>query len=80
MSNEEVRSIQLVGLLLWRGGLLFAASWAFYEGARWALQFFDLPRLVEVGISLVISGAILVFVSLILERSADARKEGDLGR
>lgn len=75
-----MRRAQLIGMILWRGGLLLAAGWAFYEGATWILRLVEVPRQIEVGLGLVLAGLGLVLVSLILERIRDARAEGDLRR
>ena len=73
-----MRRVQVIGLLLWRGGLLFAGSWVAYLVARQALRMIEVPPQVEVGAGLMGAGALLVLVSLILERIEDARREGDL--
>lgn len=75
-----MRPAQIIGLLLWRGGLAFAGAWALYEGLRVLLRSFDLPRMAEAGIALVLTGSAMVLLSLVLERVADARAEGDLSR
>ena len=56
----------------------FAAAWAVNEVVSLVLEYFDLPRLAQVGIGLGLTGAVFVLASLILERIADARAEGDL--
>lgn len=73
-----MRKSQVIGLILWRGGLLFVASVLLYEGAWWLLFFVDVPAQLKVGIGLAIAGSVLVLASLIAERIADARREGDL--
>jgi hypothetical protein len=73
-----MRRTQLIGVLLWRGGLLLAAGAAVFESVRWFLRLVDLPPQLEVGVGLVVSGAILVFVSLIIERIRDLRAQEDL--
>ncbi len=73
-----MRSAQLAGLLLWRFGLLLAGGWTTFEGIRLALRHIELPHLVETGVGLILTGIVFVFVSLILERRADAKAEGDL--
>ena len=65
-------------MVLWRGELLLAAAWAFYEGATWFLRLVEVPRQIEAGLGLVLAGLALVLVSLVLERIRDARAEGDL--
>ena len=72
------RSIQLVGLILWRGGLLFAAAAALFEVSRWALKYINIPTQLEVGFGLALAGFGLIILSLIIERIGDAKAEGDL--
>ena len=76
--KTRVHSIQLAGLLLWRGGLLLAAGWTLFEIARLLLRYIDLPAQLEVGLALVSSGLALVVGSYILERRQDYLAEGDL--
>ncbi len=69
---------QVVGALLWRGGLLLAAAAALFESARWILRLVDIPPQLEIGFGLLLSGFVLVMVSLIVERIKDSRLESDL--
>ena len=69
---------QVVGALLWRGGLLLAAATALFESARWILRLVDIPPQLEIGFGLLLSGFVLVMVSLIVERIKDSRLESDL--
>jgi hypothetical protein len=73
-----MRAPHLLGLFLWRGGLLLAGVAAAVESMRLLLRFVDLPDQLEIGVALVLAGAALVLLSLILERAADRRLEGDL--
>ncbi len=73
-----MRPIHVVGLLLWRGGLLLVGAVAVYEIMRWLLRYLDLPAQLEVGVGLVLTGLALVLVSLILERVRDYRGEAHL--
>lgn len=73
-----MRWTHLVGLALWRGGLLLVGGAALYEGAGFVLRFVDFPAQVEFGVGLGLAGAALVLLSLVLERVRDARHEGDL--
>ena len=72
------RSTQLAGLLLWRFGLLLAGATALYRTTRFLMTFIDLPTQLEIGIGLLICGAVLVMASLVMERIVDMRSEGDL--
>ena len=70
-----MRSTHLIGLLLWRGGLLLAGVAVVVETLRALLAFVDIPREIEYGVALVLGGFLLVLVSLILERIEDLRAE-----
>jgi hypothetical protein len=74
----RLRLAHLMGLFLWRGGLLLVGAWALFEGARWLLRFIHVPAQIEVGLGLLVAGMALVLLSLVLERVHDARAEGDL--
>ncbi len=73
-----MKATHLVGLFLWRGGLLLLVASGLYESSVLALKFIDLPAQLEIGLGLCITGAALVILSLILERMQDRRTEGDL--
>ena len=73
-----MRPAQLMGLLLWRAGLILVGVWGLVEAADWFLLFFELPPQLKLGFSLIIAGGALVVISVILERIRDARGEGDL--
>ncbi len=73
-----MRRSQVLGLVLWRGGILCAAGFAVYESAWWLLFFWSVPEQLKVGTALVVAGVVLVLGSLLAERIADARLEGDL--
>jgi hypothetical protein len=67
----------MVGALLWRGGTLLAAVAALFESTRWLLRLVDVPTQLELGLGLLLSGFVLVLVSLIVERIADYRAESE---
>jgi len=69
---------QLVGLVLWRGGLAFVLAYAFYHGARQLLRQLAWPPQLTVGAAIGAAGLCLVMVSLIVERRRAAREEGKL--
>jgi hypothetical protein len=73
-----MRPIHLIGLFLWRGGILLAAVTAAIESMRLLLRFVDLPVELELGVAFVLAGLALVLVSLVLERLRDYRSEGPL--
>lgn len=69
---------QVAGLFLWRGGLAFVAAYAFYTGAWQLLRRLDWPPQLTIGSSIALGGFALLMASLMLERRAAARREGDL--
>ncbi|MEM9382470.1 MAG: hypothetical protein AAGB93_21130 [Planctomycetota bacterium] len=71
--------IQLVGLLLWRAGLLLAGSYTAFRLARLAWEHLDLPAQLDWGLGLVATGALMVAASFVAERLVDRRAEGALG-
>jgi hypothetical protein len=73
-----MRPIHLIGLILWRGGILLAAVTTAIESVRLLLRFVDLPVELELGVAFVLAGLALVLVSLVLERLRDSRSEGPL--
>ncbi|MEM1449685.1 MAG: hypothetical protein AAF957_28855 [Planctomycetota bacterium] len=70
---------QLVGLLLWRAGLLLAGSYTAFRLARLAWEHLDLPAQLDWGLGLVATGVLMVGGSFVAERLADRRVEGVLG-
>ena len=76
--NGAVRPAQLMGLLLWRAGLILVCVWGLVETADWFLRFVELPPQLELGCALILAGGALFVISVILERIRDARGEGDL--
>lgn len=73
-----MRPIHLIGLILWRGGILLAAVTTAIESVRLLLRFVDLPVELELGVAFVLAGLALVLLSLVLERLRDSRSEGPL--
>lgn len=69
---------QLIGVLLWRGGVAFVAAYAFYRGAWQLVRQLDWPPQLSVGAAIALAGFALVMLSLVLERLRAAREEGDL--
>ena len=63
---------------MWRGGLLLVGASVLFEAAKRVLRFVQLPAQLELGFGLVLTGFVLVVLSLILERIQDSRNEGDL--
>lgn len=77
---DKHQAARLVGLVMWRAGLLLAASSALYNTIKFALRFIDLPTQLEIGIGLIASGCVFVVSSFIMERVIDYRGEGDLSK
>ena len=69
-----MKKTHLVGLVLWRGGVLLVAAYLGYWALRGILQITD-ARL-ELAVAVFFVGLLLVFGSVIVERVQDARSEG----
>jgi len=68
----------MAGIVLWRGGLVFVAAYAFYQGAWEIVSRMDWPAQITLGASLALAGLGLVLLSVLVERRRAARNEGDL--
>ncbi len=68
----------MVGVVMWRGGLVFAAAYTFYWGAWRLILLLDWPAQITIGLAVALAGLGLVMVSLILERMQAAQTEGNL--
>ena len=73
--NSRQRKLLQFGLI---AVLAIAAAAALFESARWILRVVDIPPQLEIGFGLLLSGFVLVMVSLIVERIKDSRLESDL--
>ena len=73
-----MRRSHLLGLFLWRTGLLLVASYAVIRGVRLLWRHVDLPAQIDWGLSFAAAGALLVGASLVAERIHDRRAEGGL--
>jgi hypothetical protein len=74
--------LQTLGFIFWRGGLLFLGAYGCYFAAAKALFWlnvfgFKIPLQLKIGAELLIGGALLVMLSLVVERYADAAQERD---
>ena len=67
-----MKKSQLLGLILWRAGILLVAAYFLFLALRVALRITD-PML-EVGVTLVLAGGLFVLVSVVREQIEDARK------
>jgi hypothetical protein len=74
-----VKRSQLLGLFLWRAGLLLVGAYAVIRGVRIAWGHLDLPAQLDWGLSFLAAGALLVAGSVVAERLRDRRAEGALG-
>ncbi len=73
-----MRRSHFAGLMLWRGGVVLAAGYVAYQALRAVLSFTD-SRL-ELAISVMLTGVLFVFVSVVVERIQDAgaeRRQGE---
>ena len=68
----KMKKSQLLGLILWRAGILLVAAYFLFLALRFALRITD-PML-EVGVTLVLAGGLFVLVSVVREQIEDARK------
>ncbi len=76
--RQKRDTFRIVGLVLWRGGLVFTAMAAIYYGAWQTIKNLVWPGPVKVAAALAITGAVLFLVSLVLERREDSKREGNL--
>ena len=71
---------QLVGMVLWRGGLLYVSAYAGFRGFRELTRWVELPKQLEIGVAIGLTGFAFLIASVIVERVQDARAEGDLSQ
>ena len=67
-----MKKTQTLGLILWRAGILLVAAYFLFLALRFALRITD--PILEVGVTLVLAGALFVLVSVVREQIEDARK------
>ena len=68
-----MKTTQTLGLILWRAGILLVAGYFAFLALRLILQITD--PVLEVGVTLVLAGALFVLVSVVREQIEDARRE-----
>lgn len=68
-----MKAIHYAGLALWRGGVLLVVGYLGYKVLRAVLTITD-PQL-ELAIAVLLTGILLVFLSVLGERIEDARAE-----
>ena len=71
-----VKKTQVLGLLLWRGGSLFVGASAVYYATHQILLFVDIPATLRIGGSLVLSGVVMILVSMVMENYQESRDGG----
>jgi hypothetical protein len=67
-----VKPTHALGLILWRTGILIVGAYSAFLALRFLLRIAD--PVLEVGITLVLAGALFVVVSVFREQIADSRK------
>jgi hypothetical protein len=68
-----VKWSHLVGLVLWRGGALLVGGYLAYQVLRVVLTFTDAQ--LETAVAVFLTGLVMVFLSLVVERIEDAQEE-----
>ena len=68
-----MKKSQVLGLVLWRAGILGVGGYFLFLALRFILRIAD--PVLEVGVSLVLAGALFVLVSVVREQMEDARSE-----
>ena len=68
-----MKTTQTLGLILWRAGILLVSGYFASLALRLILHITD--PVLEVGVSLVLAGALFVLVSVVREQVQDARRE-----
>ena len=71
-----MKKAHIVGLTLWRGGVLLVAAYLGYWALRGILQITDAQ--LELAVAVFLVGVLLVFGSVVLERINDARSEREV--
>ena len=68
-----MKPTQTLGLILWRTGILIVAGYFVFLALRLILHIAD--PVLEIGVSLVLAGALFVLISVVREQIEDARRE-----
>jgi membrane protein DedA with SNARE-associated domain len=68
-----MKKIHFFGLALWRGGLILVLGYLAYQALRVVLKITDAH--LELAVAVLLTGAFFLFLSVLLERIEDARKE-----
>jgi membrane protein implicated in regulation of membrane protease activity len=70
-----MKTTHLLGLALWRGGVLLVVGYVGFFALRSVLAITD-PQL-EFALAVALTGVLFVFASVVVERIQDARAEDD---
>ena len=68
-----MKNTQTLGLILWRTGILLGAGYFAFLALRLILHITG--PVLEVGVTLVLAGALFVLASVVREQIQDARRE-----
>lgn len=71
-----MKSTHVLGLTLWRGGLVAAVGYVAFETLTRLLSITDAQ--LELAVAVTLTGVVFVFLSLVGERIVDTRDEGRL--
>ena len=66
-------TLHVVGVVLWRGGLLLVGGYVAFAVLRVILSITDIQ--LEIAVAILLAGLLLVFLSVLGERIVDAREE-----
>lgn len=69
-----MKTTHALGLILWRTGILIVGAYSAFLALRLVLRIAD--PILEVGVALVLAGAVFVLASVVREQIEDARREG----
>lgn len=68
-----MKNVHLLGLVLWRGGVVLVAGYLGYFALRAVLSITDAQ--LELAVAILLTGVIFVFASVVGERLEDRRRE-----
>ena len=71
-----MNKVQIAGLVLWRGGLVAVVGWAAWAVLKGVLSITDSQ--LETAVAVSLTGVVLIFISIVVERVEDARQEREL--
>jgi hypothetical protein len=71
-----MQKTQVVGLVLWRGGLVAVVGWAAWASLKAVLSITDTQ--LETAVAVLLTGVVFIFLSILGERIEDVRQERGL--